>query len=208
MASEMSKVLRKAVNAYTEEIERKESNKIQIALSNTMKRVEQEVDRFLDTMARAYYSGYDPVSYIRTMQLQKKETRPVNPEVEINKIGNMQSLYFGVVFDEVTMNHGSYEIRARWYDKKKKQWKDVKKSKKYTVTPGKKRGKKPDEEKILDFYKEGIHPNAVPEGMTEFLTPEPLFTSDKEGAIPDLITEWVESGELKKIFLEELKKLY
>ena len=208
MASEMSKMLKKAVNAYTEEMAAEENKKIQLALSNTMVRLEQKVEEFLDLMATAYYGGYDPVSYIRTMQLQRQDPRPVRPYTEIQKMGNMSNLSFGVIFDESTMDHSSYTVKARWYDKKKKKWKDVKKSKAYTVTPGKHKGNKPNEKKILEFFKEGIHPNAVLEGMTEFVTPEPLFTSDKLGAIPDLITEWVERGELQQIFMEELRKLY
>ena len=208
MASEMSKMLRRSVKEYTKEMEQEENQKVQIALKNTMDRIEQKVDEYLKMMAKAYYEGYDPVWYIRTKQFQKQGTRPVNPYTELQKIGNMESLSFGVIFDESSMNHGSYEVKARWYDKKKKQWKDVKKSKSYKVTPGKKNGSKPDEAVILNFYKEGIHPNAVIEGITDFWTPSPLFTSDRRGAIPDLITEWVESGELQSIFMNELKKLY
>lgn len=208
MASEMSKMLKRAIDEYTEKMAEEEDKKIQIALDNTMHRIEEKVDEFLDIMSAEYYDGYDPLYYIRTMQLQKKETRPVMPYTEINKVGGISDLSFGVIFDEHRMDHSSYTIKARWYDKKKKKWKDVKKRKTYTVTPGKKGGKKPNEKKIMEFFKDGIHPNAVIEGITDFITPSPLFTSDKEGHIPDLITEWVEGGELQKIFNEELKKMY
>lgn len=207
MASEMSKLLRKAVNEYTKEIAKEENKKIQIALDNTMKYVQEKVNEYLEWMARAYYDGYDPVSYVRSMQLQNKSTRPVNPYAEIKEMGSVSSLTFGVIFDETSMNHGNYTIKARWYDKKNKKWKDVKKNKTYNVTPGKKRGKKPSEITILQFYQEGIHPNAVLDGISDFPTPEPLFTNDREGAIPDLIEDWVENGGLQEIFNNELRKL-
>ena len=210
MASEMSKVLRRAVDEYTKEIAQEENKKIQIALDNTMKYVEEKVDEYLEWMANAYYDGYEPVWYIRTGQLKNKGTRPVNPYTEIKTMGSMSSLQFGVIFDETSMNHGSYTVKARWYDKKNKKWKDVKKSKTYHVTPGKKKGKKPSEIAILNFFQEGIHPNAVLEGienMAGLPTPEPLFTNDREGAVPDLIEHWVESGALQEIFNNELRKL-
>lgn len=207
VASEMSKMLKKAVQEYTDEIAQEENKKIQTALDNTMERIKEEIDKYLELMSSAYYDGYDPISYIRTMQLQNKSTRPVNPHARIVQNGNMSSLRFGVTWDEDSMNHSSYTIKARWYDKKKKKWKDVKKRATYTVTPGKKTGKKVDEGKILEFFQEGIHPNAVPEGWTEFPTPSPLFTESREGAIPELIEEWVDSGELQKIFNDELKKI-
>lgn len=208
MTSDMSKLLRKAVDEYTDEIAKEENKKIEIALNNTMEIVKEEVDEYLDWMSRAYYDGYDPIWYIRTMQLQKKSTRPVNPYAEIRTSGSMSNLSFGVIFDESTMNHSSYTVKARWYDKKHKKWKDVKKRTSYTVTPGKKKGKAPKESKILEFFQEGIHPNASIEGLTDFITPEPLFTMNREGAVPELIEEWVESGALQKIFNEELKKIY
>ena len=207
MASEMSKLLKRAVDSYTEEIAKEENKKIEIALDNTMKYVEEKVDEYLEWMAQAYYEGYDPVWYVRTNQLQNKSTRPVNPFTEINTMGGASTLKFGVIFDEKSMNHGSYTVKARWYDKKNKKWKDVKKSKTYNVTPGKKKGKKPSEIAILKFYKEGIHPNAVLDGITDFPTPEPLFTSKREGAVPDLIDHWLKSGVLQKKLNDELKKL-
>lgn len=208
MASEMSKVLRRAVDAYTEEMAKEENKKIEIALDNTMKRIKDKVEEYLKRMSAAYYKGYDPISYIRTLQLHKSDTRPVNPNAKIQTSGNVSTLTFGVTWDASTMNHSNYTIKARWYDKKHKKWKDVKKTKTYTVEVGKKKGASPDEETILNFFQEGIHPNAVPEGMTGYFTPEPLFTEGKEGYIPDLIGEWLDTGELQEIFNSELKKLY
>ena len=207
MASEMSKLLKRAVDEYTEEIAKEENKKIEIALDNTMKRVQEKVDEYLEWMAQAYYEGYDPVWYVRTHQLQNKSTRPANPCVRITTSGSMSNLSFGVTFDESRMNHGSYTVKARWYDKKNKKWKDVKKSKIYNVTPGKKKGKKPSEIAILKFYQEGIHPNAVLDGITDFPTPEPLFLDNRQGAVPDLIENWLDSGALQKIFNDELRKL-
>lgn len=208
MASEMSKLLRRAVDTYTDEMAKEENKKIEIALDNTMARIKEKVEEYLKQMSMAYYDGYEPISYIRTMQLQKSSTRPVNPNAKIQTSGNVSTLSFGVVWDSSTMNHSRYTIKARWYDKKNKKWKDVKKSKTYTVTPGKRKGTGPDEEVILSFFQEGIHPRAVPEGMTEFITPEPLFTENKEGYIPDLIDEWLSTGELQEIFNNELRKLF
>jgi hypothetical protein len=142
------------------------------------------------------------------MQLQNKSTRPVNPYAEINQFGNISRLSFGVIFNEDTMNHGNYQIKARWYDKKKKKWHDVKKSKTYTVKAGKKGGRGPNEAKILEYYQDGVHPNWMPEGLTEFPTPSPLLTEDFMGAIPDVIEQWVNNGGVQNIFNEELKKLY
>lgn len=206
----MSRLLKKAIDEYTDEIAKQENNKIEIALDRTMKYVEEKVDEYLEWMAQSYYDGYEPVWYIRTGQLQKKDTRPVNPYTEINTFGNMSQLSFGVIFDETSMNHSSYTVQARWYDKKNKKWKDVKKRKTYTVTPGKRKGKKPSELAILRFYQEGIHPNATFEGIENMAgapTPVPLFTDDKEGAVPDLIENWVENGGLQEIFNNELRKL-
>lgn len=208
MASEMSNLLKRAVKEYTDEMMEEENKKIQIALNRTMDRVKEEVDKYLEQMATLYYEGYDPLAYIRTMQLQNKSTRPVNPYAEINQLGNVSSLSFGVLFNEDTMNHGSYQIKARWYDKKKKKWHDVKKTKTYTVKPGKKGGKKPNEAKILEFFQDGVHPNWMPEGLTESPTPSPLFTEEPSGAIPDAIEQWLNEGGLQDIFNEELKKLY
>ena len=208
MASEMSKLLKRAVKEYTDEMMEEENKKIQIALDKTMDRVKEEVDKYLESMATLYYEGYDPISYIRTMQLRNKSTRPVNPYAEINKFGNISNLSFGVIFNEDTMNHGNYTIKARWYDKKKKKWKDVKKSKTYTVKAGKKGGRGPNEAKILEYFQDGVHPNWVPEGMTDTLTPIPLFTEEPKGAIPDAIEKWLNEGGLQDIFNEELKKLY
>lgn len=208
MASEMSNLLRRAVNEYTDEIAKKENKNIEIALDRTMDRIKEKVEEYLKIMSSAYYKGYDPISYIRTMQLQKSATRPVNPSAKITTHGNMTSLSFGVTWDESTMNHSKYTVKARWYDKKRKKWKDVKKSKTYTVNVGKKGGSPVDEEAILELFQEGIHPKASLEGMTSFPTPSPLFTEEtKEGYIPDLITEWVESGALQEIFNDELRKL-
>lgn len=208
MASEMSKLLRSAVNSYTKEMAEEENKKIETALDNTMKRIKEKVEEYLKQMSMAYYDGYKPVSYIRTMQLQKAGARPVNPNARIQTSGGISTLSFGVVWDASTMNHSKYTIKARWYDKKNKKWKDVKKSKTYTVTPGKRKGAAPDEETILSFFQEGIHPRAVPEGITDFATPEPLFTEEKEGYIPDLIDEWLSTGELQEIFNNELRKLF
>jgi hypothetical protein len=204
----MSKLLKRAVKEYTDEMMEEENKKIQIALNRTMDRVQEEVDKYLEQMATLYYQGYNPISYIRTMQLQNKSTRPVKPYAEINRIGNVSNLSFGVIFNEDTMNHGSYTIKARWYDKKKKKWKDVKKSKTYTVKAGKKGGQGPDEAKILEYFQDGVHPNSVPAGMTEFPTPIPLFTEEPSGAIPNAIEKWLNDGGLQNIFNEELKKLY
>lgn len=210
MASKISKLLKEAIDEYSKEIAQEENKNIEIALNNTMKRIEEEVDKYLEWMARAYYDGYEPVWYVRTGQFKDKTTRPVNPYTEITTLGSMSNLSFGVIFDATSMNHKSYTIKARWYDKKNKKWKDVKKSKEYTVTPGKNKGKKPSEERILQFYQEGIHPNAVLEGFENMAgapTPEPLFTNNKEGYIPELIEDWVENGGLQEIFNEELRKL-
>lgn len=203
-------MLRKAVDSYTDEIAEKENKKIKIALDNTMKYIKEKVDEYLEWMANAYYDGYEPVWYVRTGQLKNKGTRPVNPYTELRTFGSTSSLNFGVIFDETSMNHGSYTIKARWYDKKNKQWKDVKKSVTYNVTPGKKKGKKPSEIAILKFYQEGVHPNATLEGienMAGLPTPEPLFTNNREGAVPELIEHWVDNGRLQKIFNNELRKL-
>ena len=209
MASEMSKMLRKAVDHYTDQMAQEENKRIEIALDKTMDKIKEKVEEYLQVMSRAYYKGYDPISYIRTMQLQRPETRPVNPNARIKTSGDISTLTFGVTWDESTMNHSSYSIKARWYDKKNKKWKDVKKTKTYTVTPGKRKpGSVPKEEKILEFFQEGIHPNAVWEGITGFATPMPLFTEDKEGYIPDLIDEWLDTGELQEIFNNELRKLF
>lgn len=207
MSSDMSKLLKRAVNEYTDEIAKEENKKIQIALDRTMRRIQEEVDEYLEWMSDAYYDGYEPILYERSMQLKRKETRPVNPYAEINVNGNMSNLSFGVVFNERSMDHSSYTVKARWYDKKNKQWKDVKKSKTYTVTPGKKGGKKPKEKTILRLFQQGIHPNASLEGITDMPTPMPLFTDAKRGAVPDMIEQWVESGALQDIFNNELKKL-
>lgn len=204
----MSKLLRRAVSEYTDEMAKEENKKIETALDRTMDRVKDKVEEYLKVMSQAYYEGYDPISYIRTMQLQKSATRPVNPSAKITTHGNMTSLSFGVTWDESTMNHSKYTVKARWYDKKHKKWKDVKKSKTYTVNPGKKGGSSVDEEVILGFFQEGCHPNASLDGFTHYPTPSPLFTEEtKEGYIPDLITEWVESGALQEIFNDELRKL-
>lgn len=208
MSSDMSRMLGRAISEYTDEMAKEENKKIEIALDRTMDRVKEKVEEYLQLMSQAYYDGYDPVSYIRTMQLQKSATRPVNPSAKITTHGNMTSLSFGVTWDEETMNHSSYTIKARWYDKKHKKWKDVKKRKTYKVNPGKKGGSSVDEGKILNFFQEGIHPNFSLEGITSDPTPIPLFTEDtKKGYIPDLITEWVESGALQEIFNDELRKL-
>ena len=208
MASEMSRMLRRAVDEYTDEIARQENKNIEIALGKTMDRIKEKIEEYLKLMSIAYYAGYHPLVYVRTKQLEKSATRPVNPSAKIRTSGDTSTLSFGVTWDESTMNHSTYTVKARWYDKKRKKWKDVKKSKTYTVNVGKKGGSPVDEEAILWLFQEGIHPKASLEGITSMPTPSPLFTEEtREGYIPDLITEWVETGALQEIFNDELKKL-
>ena len=210
MGSKMSNMLKRAVQEYTDEIAKKEDKNIQIALDRTMEYAAKKIDTYLEWMQRVYYDGYEPVSYIRSYQLRNKSTRPVNPYAEINTVGTTANLNFGVVFNAKSMNHGSYTIKARWYDKKNKQWKDVKKNKTYTITPGKKGGSKPNEETILSFYQNGIHPNASLEGIMNMAgapTPTPLFTTEGTGDVYNLIDQWVQSRELQDVFNNELKKL-
>lgn len=194
MASGISKALGKAAESYAKEIEQEENKKILTALDKTMKRVEEKLDEFLtEYMVQAYYDGYDQIKYKRSYQLGNA----VKSFTNSYSMGSSMGFKFGVVFDESKMDHSSYTIKAKWYRKRKKQWV----SKEYTVTPKK---HKPNELKILEFFQEGIHPNAV----SDISNAMPLFTDDKEGSVPELVEAWVENGGIVDIFLKELEKLH
>lgn len=200
MASDMSKIVKQAARSCADEIEREEDRKIKIALDKTMVLVEEKLDEILtEYMVAAYYNGYSPVEYIRSLQLGKAVKSYTDPYTS----GTTMGFEFGAIFDEKKMNHSTYKIKVRWYRKRKKQWAEQT----YTVTP-KKRTRKVDELAILESFQDGIHPNAVPAGFTSTPNASPLFNDDKNGIVPEVIEAWVEDGGIQDIFLEELNKLY
>lgn len=200
MASDMSKMLKQAVKSCADEIEREEDKKIKIALSRTMQKVEEKLDEILqEYMVKAYYSGYSPVEYIRSHQLEKA----VKSYTESYTSGTTMGFEFGALFDEAEMNHSTYKIKVKWYRKRKKEWVEQT----YTITP-EKRTRKVNELAILEAFQDGIHPNAVSAGFTSTPNGSPLFDDNKMGTVPEIIEAWVENGGIQDIFLEELYKLY
>lgn len=196
MASDMSKMLKRAAESCADE----EDRKIQIALNKTMVRVEEKLDEILtEYMVQAYYNGYSPIEYVRSFQLGNA----VKSYAEKYTHGSTMGFNFGAIFDETKMNHSVYKIRVKWYRKRKKQWV----TKEYTVNK-KKHKNKAKELAILEAFQEGIHPNAVPAGFTGTPNGSPLFNDALEGVVPEIVEAWVENGGIKDIFLEELNKLY
>jgi hypothetical protein len=192
----MSKILKQAAEACADEIEKEEDKKIKIALQKTMTRVEEKLSEILtEYMVEAYYAGYDPIEYVRSRQLKNS----ISTYADEHHVGTVSGFSFGAIFDEKKMNHSTYKIKVRWYRKRKKEWHEET----YTVTPDK-RTRPVDELKILEAFQDGIHPNAAYAATNA----SPLWTDDMEGAVPNIIEEWVESGGIANIFLEELNKLY
>ena len=206
MASDMSKMLKRAAESCANEMAKEADNKIQIALKRTMERVENKIDEIVEEyMVNAYYNGYSPVEYIRTYQLGKAVKSYTEPYVG----GSMAGFSLGVIFDEDQMNHKNYRIKVKYYNNRKNKWvekeyplKGRRKSYKHSV----------DELEILEAFQDGIHPNAVPAGMTSTPNGMPLWKDigddEKDGVVPAIIEAWADDDGIKDIFLDELNKLY
>lgn len=197
MSSPWSDALENALNKKAEELKEKQKNRIEIAMEQTEARVKEQIGAFIKDGLQDYYEGYDPVMYVRTEQLMKSGA--ASPKTESFKKNGLVGFRYGARFDPDRMDHSVYELKIVYKHKKDSgQW-----EKKYTYHDD-----DVNEQDILDNFRFGLHPLGargafIDQGIFWKMENE----GGREGSIVDAIIQWKQSGAIKNIFLEELKKL-
>lgn len=193
MSSPLSDAFEKAVEQKVEEQKEKAKNRIEIAMDNTEQRVKEKISEMIRVEGlESYYSGYTPSMYVRTNQLKNSGAASAKTE-SFNRNGTVGFKY-GARFDESLMDHSEYLLHIVYKHKKDNgTW-----EKDYLYHDD-----DVNEKKILDNFRFGIHPNTgVEQGIIWKMDSE----GGRDGAIPNAIKNWKNSGAIKNIFLEELKK--
>lgn len=190
MSSPLSDAFKNAVNKKVEEIEEKQKTRIEIAMEKTEKRVADKIQEFINRDGMDfYYNGYSPIMYKRTGNL--RDSGAVSPCIEETKNSGYVGFRYGATFDETLMDHSGYWIHINYNHKRDGgSW-----SKDYWYEDA-----DADEKKILDNFRAGVHPQT-------FVNQGPIWMSGLQGAVPDAIRTWKDSGAIKDIFMEEFQKL-
>lgn len=184
MSSLPSDVIKRTIEEHKEETEKNVKNRAEIAMERTAKRIENEINQLIEKYTESYYSGYTPKVYSRTGNL--KDSGAMKAYTEEHRSNGFIGFEYGAEFDAGLMDHSTltlYPGRMRKRD-----------GAPYTYP-----NPDADEEKILENFKIGQHPNtSVNTGS--------IWGPELSGAIPDILREWGKSGKIKSIFLEEFYK--
>lgn len=190
MSSPLSDAFRNAVIKRAEEIEEKSNNKVITAMRRTEERVAEKIQEIISTYGfDNYYTGYDPVMYVRTRNL--RDSGAVKPFINEYKKGAYIGFQYGAEFDAGLMDHSVLTIHVEYFRKRDNKYVN----KVYSYDDD-----NVDEEAILNNFRAGIHPNTgVEQG--------PIWMQGMQGMAPEALRQWKNSGAIQSIFKEELIKL-
>lgn len=199
----MASVVENEFTRAWEEAVKEIDKKMEVAFQRTMKRIEAELFEVMkEVTVRNFYGGYSPIVYQRTGQLKNA----ISLEVDDMSHGNIMSFNVSPMYDESTMDHSVYQVKAvykhRKKDKKTGKIKYTGKTSTYKYTVALK--KKPDEEQIMEMtLGAGYHPRVGTAG-----TIAPIWLDDDEdtGVLFDSLEKYVNEN-ASKIFNEEYNKL-
>ena len=184
MSSPLSEALKGAVESHKKEEEKRKKNRAELAMERTAKRVEDEINQLIEQYTEAYYTGYTPKVYSRTDNL--RDSGVMKAYTEEHKSNGYIGFEYGAEFDAGLMDHSTLTL---WPGRIRKR-----DGQPYTYP-----NPDVDEEKILEQFRIGNHPNTgVNTGS--------IWGPQLSGEIPKILRAWGKSGRIKKIFLEEFYK--
>lgn len=194
MSSPLSDALKNAVNKKIQDEEKKQKNRVEIAMENTERRVAEKIKEIIEVYGlNFYYDGYDPSMYVRTGNL--RHSGAISPFIKEFKKNGYLGFQYGANFDESLMDHRHYFLHIVYKHKR-----DNGMSEWYYAY----HDENVNEKKILDNFRAGKHPLGKKD---VFLEQGPIWMNGMIGAAPDALRQWKNSGAIKDIFKEELRKL-
>lgn len=175
------------IQSMVQSIIDEDKKRIDMAYKQIKQEVAKEIQAIIDRdMLENYYNGYEPLIYVRTMQLRKA----VAPMIIDQSIGDDLAFSMAIGKDPSRMNHSKLTIKIH---------KKLKNGEQRTYEYGYE-NEKVDETLIYSNFTAGTHPNANPLGITSTPT-----TPTLEKATRSLDELFKEGGKIDKIIENAFK---